>query len=121
MWTGGRIESEVRQARIRLDQTRAERRAAELRIAQEMAQANIDLTAAIDTLRSAEQAAGAAREALELARLRFSAGIATSVDTTVAQGVLAQAEDFEIRTRYEHQLARARLAYSLGDVNAFLD
>lgn len=121
IFTGGRIESEVRAARIRADQTRAERKAAELRIAQELAQAQIDLSAAAATLGSAQHASAAAREALELAKLRFGAGIATSVDTTVAQGRLAEAEDFEIRTRYEHHIARARLAYALGDVASFAE
>lgn len=121
LWTGRRIESEIRGARIRLDQVHAERRAAELRIAEEVTQARVDAGSSAETLKSAMSATAAAREALELARLRFSSGIAASVDVSIAQGTLAQAEDFEIRTRYAHQLALVRLAHARGNVNAFLD
>ena len=71
--------------------------------------------------RAAEAAglsAGAARKVLELARLRFEAGMATAVDTVTAQGALAEAEDGEIRARYEAQMALARLAFARGNVRA---
>lgn len=119
LWTGRRIESEAEAARLRVEQSRTLRRAAELRIAQEVEQARIAIDAAASTLLSHEQAAGAAREALELSRLRFEAGIATSVDTTVAQGALAEAEDSVIRTRYEMHLAQARLAWAMGNLWSF--
>jgi outer membrane protein TolC len=119
LWTGRRIESEAEAARLRIEQSRAQRRAAELRIAQEVEQARIAIDAAARSLLSHEQAAGAAREALELSRLRFEAGIATSVDTTVAQAALAEAEDAVIRTRYEMRLAEARLAWAMGNLWSF--
>lgn len=119
LWTGGRIEAEAQAARLRLEQARARRRSLELRIAQEVEQSRIGIAAAAKSLLAFEQASEAARQALELSRLRFEAGIATSVDTTVAQGSLAQAEDAAIQARYEMQIARARLAYALGDIDSY--
>ena len=62
----------------------------------------------------------AARTALEPARLRFPGGLAASLDTVSAQGVLAQSEDLEIRTRYEFQLTQARLAHAQGDIQGLI-
>ncbi|MCC6367237.1 MAG: TolC family protein [Bryobacterales bacterium] len=121
IWTGGRIESDIQAAKIREEQAQTQRRNLELQIGQEVRQAEIEAAAALEALRSATQAAKAAREALELARLRFASGIATNLDTITAQGTLAQAEDYEIRIRYDYLLARARMARATGNVYAFLE
>jgi outer membrane protein TolC len=121
LWTGRRIESEIAAARHRMEQARSERRAQELRIGAEVRQAQLEMAAAQETLRSAELSTRAARESLELARLRFAAGISTNIDTTQAQSTLAQAEDFEIRSRYDYFVARARLARAKGDVFGFFE
>ena len=60
-------------------------------------------------------------KALELSRMRFGAGLTTSVDVATAQGALAEAEDAEIRTRYEWYAAEARLARAEGDVYWFFE
>ncbi|MCC6391496.1 MAG: TolC family protein [Bryobacterales bacterium] len=121
IWTGGRIEADIQGAKIREEMAQTQRRNIELQIAQEARQAEIDAGAALEALRCAARAASAAREALELARLRFASGIATNLDTITAQGTLAQAEDYEIRIRYDFLLARARLARARGNVYAFLE
>lgn len=121
IWTGGRIESEIQAAKIRIEQTKMQRRDLDLQIAQEMKQSEIEANAALLSLRAAQEAVAAARQSLELARLRFSSGIATNLDTITAQGALAQTEDTEIRTRYEFHLARARWARAVGNVYAFFD
>lgn len=119
LWTGRRIESEIQVARHRIEQNKTERRSQELRIAEEVRQSEIEMAAGLETLKSADLAVKAAKEALELARLRFGAGIATNLDTIQAQSILAQAEDFSIRTRYDYFLARARHAHATGDIYSF--
>ena len=116
LWTSRRIESEIEIAAGRLRRQRTEQalRDARLQIAQEMKRASLEALAA------ARRSAAAAKETLELARLRFTAGMGTNLDTVVAQGVVAQAEDQEIRLRYQNQLARARMARATGDVYGFL-
>ena len=81
-----------------------------LQFTQEVRQSRIERDAAVQSLEAARKAVAAARESLELSRLRFTSGLATSLDTVVAQGSLADAEDLEIRSLYQYQLARARMA-----------
>ncbi len=120
LWTSRRIESEIAAARLRRQRTEQALRDARLQIAQEMKQARIEEDASLEALAAARRSAAAAKETLELARLRFTAGMGTNLDTVVAQGVVAQAEDQEIRLRYQNQLARARMARATGDVYGFL-
>jgi outer membrane protein len=121
LWTSGRIESDIRAAGIRAQKIDQQVRDVKLRIVQEARQAHTELEAAREALRSAQKSSASSRETLELTRLRVTAGLATSLDTVVAQGRLAQAEDQEIRTRYQFQLAQARMARARGNVRGFLD
>lgn len=121
LWTGGRIAAGRKAARARRQQIEASLRKTRLGVQRETEQALTERDAARDSLTAARAAAAAARQSLELARLRYEAGLATSLDVITAQGLLAQAEDLEIRTRYDYLLATARLARARGDVNAFFD
>lgn len=121
LWTGRRIESDLAAARLRRQQTEQRLREVRLEIAQEVRQSEVESASTRRALDASARAAGAARETLALVRLRFEAGLATSLDTTVAQGALAQAEEEEIRARYQHLLARARSAHAQGDSAAFLN
>ncbi|WP_321474772.1 TolC family protein [uncultured Paludibaculum sp.] len=120
VWTSGRIENEIKAARYRLQQLDQQKRALDLAIDQESAQARLERDAAREALQSAARATTAARESLELARLRYGAGLTTNLDVITAQGNLAQTEEEEIRTRYEGLLASANLARARGDVMAFV-
>ena len=120
LWTSGRSADEIKAARLRSQQADRERRALDLAMSQEEAQARLERDAARDALLHTVRATAAARETLELARLRFGAGLTTNLDVITAQGNLAQAEDEEIRTRYDGLLAAARLAQARGDVMSFV-
>jgi OMF family outer membrane factor len=120
LWTSGRIENQVKAARSRLSQWEQEQRAQTLAIEQEKAEARLRRAAALEALGPASRASAAARETLELARLRYGAGLTTNVDVIQAQGNLAQAEEAEIGIRYESLLAAANLARANGDVLGFL-
>jgi outer membrane protein TolC len=119
LWTGKRIESEQAASRLRADQTAQGLVDLKLQIRQEVRQAQIESESAQRSLVAASRSTSAARETLELTRLRYGSGLATSLDTTVAQNSLAQAEEQEIRIRYQGLLALARLARASGDVYSF--
>lgn len=121
LWTSGRIESGIQAAKARRAQAEQQVRDARLAAAQEVEQAAIEWTAARRSAVAAGRSRDAARQALELARLRFEAGLTTSLDAVQAQGVLAQAEDQQIRAEYESWLAEARLARARGSVRMFLE
>lgn len=116
IWTGGRIEAEVRAAQARKQIVEQELKQARLRVAEQVRTGMAEWKAAEESRRDSERAKGAAREAFELSRLRFEGGLATNLDVVSAQGQLAQAEDGEIRARYDALIARARLAYAGGEI-----
>lgn len=120
LWTGRRIETDLAAAAVRRRQTEQRLRELKLQVAQEVRQSEVESASALRAIQSARRAAAAARETLALVRLRLEAGLATSLDMAVAQGALAEAEEEEIRLRYQHLLARARLARAEGDVYSFL-
>jgi outer membrane protein TolC len=121
LFTSGRIASEVKAARLRLEQWEQERKRVVLAIRQEIESSLVELDAARRARESAARARDAARETLELARLRYGAGLTTNLDVVAAQGSLAEAEEDEIRTRYDEALAAARLARACGDVRLILE
>jgi len=121
IFTGGRIRAQVQAAQARQAQAESELRKTRLQVVEEVKQAAIESDAAHETLSAATGAAEEARKALHLSRLRFQAGLVTTVDVATAQSALAEAEDFAIRTRYDWYRAEARLARAEGNVYWFFD
>lgn len=119
VWTNGRISNEIQAASWKLKRQDQELRQVRLTIARELQQACIERDAARQAAELSANAASAARDALELAKLRFAAGLTTQLDVVTAQANLAQAEEDEIRTRYDGLIAEARLAQAGGDVRRF--
>lgn len=120
VWTSGKIESGIQSAKIRLEQWREEKRRLGLQISQEEAHAVAERDAAREMTASARRAVEAAREALEMARLRYSAGMTTNLDLVTAQSNLAESEEAEIQARYDRLRAEVRLARARGDVASAL-
>jgi outer membrane protein TolC len=120
VWTSGRIESGIQAAKIRLEQWREEKRKLELQISQEEAAALVERDTARQMIDSARRGAEAAREAMEMARLRYGAGMTTNLDLVTAQSNLAESEEMEIQARYDRLRAEVRLARARGDVAAAL-
>ncbi|HEU0119979.1 MAG TPA: TolC family protein [Bryobacteraceae bacterium] len=120
LWTSGRLEAEQRAARQRVAQGKEEMRRLSLQAERQAAQARVAYAIQQQLAEAAAASAEEARRVLALARLRYEAGMATAVDTVTAQGALAQAEDTEIRARYETSIALARLAFAQGAVKGAL-
>ena len=121
LWTSGRIESGIKEAQARRGQAEQAARQVRLQVAQEADQAVIEGDAARRSLEAATRAAAAAKESLELARLRFGAGLTTNLDVVTAQGALAEAEEQSIRARFDGQVAAARLARARGSVLGYFE
>lgn len=121
IWTSGRIEKEIAAAQVRAKVARESQRQTKLSIEEDIRKSLLEWEAARDAFASAEKATAAARESVELARIRFQSGLATNIDTVTAQSRLAEAEDFEIRTRYDLLRARARNARARGSISLFFE
>lgn len=114
LWDGGLTRSRVRQARAEVDQARAQIDIARDRVVEEVRTAMVDLQEATDRRRAAAANTAQAREALRIARVRYSAGLAASVEVTDAQVALTQARSNEVNAGYDYLAALANLNRSLG-------
>jgi len=121
VWTSGRIQHDIAAAKTRKRQMEEQARNTRLGIEEDARKALIEWQASRDVLTAATKATAAARESVELARLRFDSGLATNIDTVTAQSRQAQAEDFEIRTRYDLLRAKARYYRAKGSVAQFFE
>jgi outer membrane protein len=118
LWTGRRLEREIEAAQLRVAQADLATRRLRLAAERQRAQAEIQFQEQSRAATAARESATAARTVLELSRLRYEAGLATSVDTVTAQSALAQAEESEIAAHFQAQLALAQLAFARGDIRA---
>lgn len=120
LWTSGRLEADIAKARLAIEQSKTQRRRQDLAIDQEIAAARKDYESAATSITALDRQLAAARETLDLTRLRVESGLATSTDTTTAQANLSETEETLIRTRYSQQIALARWARAKGDLNSVL-
>jgi len=120
LWTSGRIENDIKAARYRRSQWKQEDRQLSQAIQQEITQSIVEGRSAAEQLQHLTAATNAARSTLELARLRYEAGLTGNLDVVTAQGELAQSEEESIRARYSGWLAEAKLARARGDVRQFV-
>lgn len=121
LFTSGRIRGEIKAADARLRSAEEVLRRAELRVLSEARGSFEEWLAAKDGAEAAQAAVAAARENLDLSRARYEAGVADSVSVLQAQASLADLENLEIGTLVNRELARARLLFAAGDVNAYLN
>ncbi|HKO16256.1 MAG TPA: TolC family protein [Gemmatimonadaceae bacterium] len=108
-------------ARSSLNVARAQARIAEIQLQQEretvaleVARARAELRRARAVYLAGQQNAGEAREAFQLASLRFSRGLSTQLEVSDAQLALLTAQSSEARATFDLYLASAELARALG-------
>lgn len=108
-------------AKSNLSLARAQARIADLELRQEREQVSIEvargraeLTRASAVFEARQQTSSEAREAFQLATLRFSRGLSTQLEVSDAQLALLTAETSEARATYDLYLASAEMARALG-------
>lgn len=108
-------------ARANIDLAQAQRRLAEVELQQtreavtiEVARARAELRRVRALFEAQQQNAVEAREAFNLATLRFARGLSTQLEVSDAQFALLTAQTNQARTTYDLYLAGAELARSLG-------
>jgi outer membrane protein len=114
LYDGGITRERVREAELRLQQLEVLQAQARQRAELEVRQAWLALQQAGPELAAAERAAEQAREALRIARVRFEAGVGTSLELVTAQAQLAQAEVGLAVARFNQNLARSQLLLASG-------
>lgn len=111
---GGITQQRVREAELRLEQLALLEAQTRQRVELEVRQAWWSLQQTGPELAAAERAVEQAREALRIARVRFEAGVGTSLELVSAQAQLAQAEVGLATARFNQNLARLQLLLATG-------
>lgn len=114
IFNGGRIRSDVEQARAVLKQRTDELADLGGRIDFQVRTAFLDIHTAAEQVAVAQANLQLANETLEQARDRFSAGVANTIEVVQAQESVAAANDSIISALYAHNVAKAALARALG-------
>ena len=114
IFNGGRIRSDVEQARAAFKQRSDELADLGGQIDFQVRAAFLDIRTAADQVAVAESNLELANQTLEQSRDRFAAGVADTVEVVQAQESVAAANDSIIAARFAHNLAKVELARALG-------
>jgi len=117
IWNGRRSHGDIEQADAALEQRRAEYQDLRGRIDAEIRTAFLDLNSAAKQVTAADSNRKLAADTLQQSRDRFAAGVADTVEVVQAQETVAGAEQTYIASLYQHNLAKATLARSMGQAD----
>ncbi len=115
IYTGQRVRAEVLESDALLEQRKAEVSNLRDQIEYEIRTANLDIRSAADQLQVAQAGKDLARQQLEQAQDRFSAGVANGLEVTQAQEAVATADENYISALYALNTAQAALARATGN------
>ncbi len=101
-----------RQAQLELSNTRGQ-------IEEEVRLALISLRTAAEQVRASDEQFRLATRELNLARMRFSAGVAGNTEIVSAQAALANARSLQVQAHAQHIAARLNLAAATGKAADF--
>lgn len=111
---GGRRRAETDRARAQAERADAERRDLELRVANEVSQAWLDVGTAAENYRTAQTGLQAAQAAYDVTTLRVQNQKGLLVEQLDALASVAQARGNIAQALYDHALAVARLQRAVG-------
>ncbi|NGY03693.1 TolC family protein [Solimonas terrae] len=119
LYAGGAIKAQEDAAKLRLEQQRIQLEDLRQQIEQDVRLAIATAAASREQVRAALSARDLAERELELARDRFSNGVADNVDVIRAQTSLARARAQAIAAQAAYQQARVNLAAAQGKARQF--
>ncbi len=82
----------------------------------EVLQAISDVRASLDKIQTSELQVRQAKQAIDMATVRYESGVVTNLDLIDAQTALAQAELFHLQALYHYVLSRYTLDKSIGTI-----
>lgn len=118
----GNIRSyRVQNALAQVDARAAELKASEEQVALDTWQAYQAVRTETDNMKASEALASDARQAFDIARGRYRAGIGPMQDVLTAQVALAEAEQLKIQSVMQWRVARLKMAAALGNLGRDAD
>ena len=115
IFQGGKVESDIEQARSVVKQRQALVDNLRGSIEQDIENALLDLKAAAQQVEVATTGLDLAQQALQQSQDRFAAGVTNNVEVIQAQQQLASANDQYITSLYGHNIAKVLLARAIGN------
>jgi outer membrane protein TolC len=115
IWNGGRTGADIQQAQAALAQRRAELEDTRGQIEGEVRNAYLDLEAASNQVKVAQQNIDLMGETLHQTRQRFEAGVSENIEVVQSQESVAGANLDYIDSVFAHNLAKLSLARALGN------
>ncbi len=114
IFQGGKVQGDLLQADSQLRERQAELANLRGNIEQEVRTALLDLETSSSQVQVATSSQKLAKETLDQAEDRFSAGVVDNLEVVQAQEAVAKANESYIESLYEYNLAKATLAHALG-------
>lgn len=114
IFNGGRIRSDVEQARAALKQRSDELADLGGQIDFQVRAAFLDIQTASDQVAVAQSNLDLANQTLQQSRDRFTAGVTDTVEVVQSQELVASANDSLISALFAHNIAKVELARALG-------
>ena len=114
LYDGGITRGRIREVELRMEQLKVLEAQMRQRIELDVRQAWLALEQANGELAAAGKGGDQAREATRIAGVRYQAGVGTLLEVTSAQASLAQAEFSLASARFNHHLARVQVILAVG-------
>jgi outer membrane protein TolC len=114
LWDGGLSRAQEVENKRQVSQLRQTYEQVRQGIELEVKQSLLSIEEARQRIATAETAVTQAEESLRIARVRYEAGVSTSVELTDAETALTQARTNRVNATYDYALALARLDKARG-------
>jgi outer membrane protein len=116
IFNGFKTRSQEQESEANLRAARAHTTDVERAVTSEVLQALADVRASLDKIQTSELQVRQARQAIDMASVRYESGVVTNLDLIDAQTALAQAELFHLQALYHYVLSRYSLDKSIGAI-----
>ena len=116
LFTSGRIKAEVTKSNLELQKLEQQKDDLRNQIALEVKTSLLNLQSARNEVQVADLGVVLAKQEVDQARDRFSAGVANNIEVITAQDSLSRANDNQIAALYRFNQARADYARSIGEM-----
>jgi outer membrane protein len=116
LFTGGLFSARQREATLRASAQQKSLEQEEIQVVQEVNTSWFDALTALKNIGVAEQLAGSAQQALELAGAEYRAGQTSIIELSQAQLNALQAEIAAASAKYDYQIDRVQLDYQSGNL-----
>jgi outer membrane protein len=116
LFTSGRIKAEVTKSNLEIEKLEQQKDDLRNQIALDVKTSLLNLESARNEVQVANLGVVLAKQEVDQARDRFSAGVANNIEVITAQDSLSRANDNQIAALYRFNQARADYARSIGEM-----